>query len=561
MRFIAWSTYAVVWVLVLGLVVFPIGIMLVAGASPDYLMEVLRSHVLRQGLLHAFLVAIATTTLCFAIAGPLAWVGWRYRFRGQGLAEALVLAPLILPPFVGALGIFQIFGTYGVVNSLGSLIGLWTTGAGPDWLGDHRLALVIVTEALGLYPILYLLLAAGMARLDPSLLEAGAACGARPWTAWRRCALPLLRPAAFAGGSIVFVWSFTELGTPLMLGYDRITPVQIYHGLAGLSSNHQPFALILIMLTVVAVCFGLARLLAGRFSQALVVKGQSQEYSRRLLGAKALLGWLPYLAVTAAAAMPHLAVILLGVARDWYGTVLPDGFTAARYQDALSHSMVVPAIINSLGFSLAATVLGLVLGFAIAWISARWKPPGARALDALSMLPLAVPGLIMAFGFLVLADRICHYLPGLRPILHPEIFPVPLLIIAYAVRRLPHVIRATHAGLIQAPPALEEAAAACGAGFAYRLRRVTVPLIAGSLAAGAILTFSFSMLEVSDSLILAQQRAYWPITRVIYELVNVLGTGPAIACAFATWAMAFLAAALAAAAAFLGKNPASLFRE
>ena len=144
--------------------------------------------------------------------------------------------------------------------------------------------------------------------------------------------------------------------------------------------------------------------------------------------------------------------------------------------------------------------------------------------------------------------------------LDPQRNPAPLLIIAYAVRRLPHVVRAVNAGLVQAPVVLEEAAAACGAGPFTRLWRITMPLIAGSLAAGALLTFSFSMLEVSDSLILAQQRDFWPITKVIYELAVQLGNGPALACAFGAWAMLFLASCLAAAAVFLGKGPTALFR-
>ena len=176
------------------------------------------------------------------------------------------------------------------------------------------------------------------------------------------------------------------------------------------------------------------------------------------------------------------------------------------------------------------------------------------------MVPLAVPGLIMACGFLALAIGLSAVIPALKPWLDPQLNPGPILVIAYAVRRLPHALRAVSAGLGQAPVALEEAAAACGAGPCTRLRRITLPLISGSIAAGAILTFSASMLEVSDSLILAQSRAHWPVTKVIYDLVGVLGPGAALACAFATWSMVFLAACLAAAAIFLGKGPTSLFK-
>ncbi len=524
-----------------------------------YLKEALAHPVYRAGLWHAAGIATATTALCLALTLPLAWFGWRFRFRGQGVAEALLLGPLILPPFVGALGVFQIAGHAGVLNTLGVNLGWWTWATAPDWMGEHRLALIVLVQAIGLYPVLYLTLTASLARLDPALLEAAAAAGAGPWTILRRITLPLLMPGIFAGASVIFVWAFTDLGTPLMLGFDQVTPVQIFNGLQDLSSNRVPLALAVVLLVVVGVIYGGTRALVGRGPESLVVKGGGLADQTRPL--PALLGWLPYLALTALAVTPHLAVILLAMAADWYQTLLPRGLTAEHYQAALAHPQVVPAILNSLGYATAATLLAVILGLGIAWATVRWKTRWTPALETLAMIPLAVPGLLMAFGFLALGLLAMTIAPGLRPLVDPQQNPTLLLVIAYAVRRLPQVVRAVTAGLQQAPAALEEAAASCGAGPLTRLRRITVPLIAGSLAAAALLTFSFAMLEVSDSLILAQQRDHWPITKVIYDLVTVLGSGPAIACAFAVWAMAFLAGCLAAAGVILGKSPASLFRQ
>jgi iron(III) transport system permease protein len=255
-------------------------------------------------------------------------------------------------------------------------------------------------------------------------------------------------------------------------------------------------------------------------------------------------------------------VVLIAFAREWYGTVLPSGYTLAHVGAALAHPAVVPGVVNSLTYAAGATLLALALGTFIAWAGTRWRPPGWQALDAAAMLPLAIPGVIMAFGFVTLcfALRLAGF-TSLYALLDPFGNPTLLLIIAYAVRRLPYVVRAAAAGLAQVPVVYEEAAASLGAGLAYRLRRITIPLIAGSLAAGALLTFSFSMLEVSDSLILAQKGAFYPITRVLFELVNILGPGPAIACAFAVWAMLFLASSLALAAALMGKQLSQLFRE
>ena len=559
-------TLAVIGLLML-FVALPVGLVLIGAVThPNmtfttfYLTETLTNPLYRLGLLTALQVAAITTTLAFLLALPLAYLGWRYRWRGQGLWEALLLTPLVLPPFVGALGVFQILGHYGVVSVLGVHLGLWEFANAPDLLGNHRLLTVCIIEALGLFPVLYLALAASLGRLDPALVESAAIAGAGPWVRFRRIILPLLRPGAFAGGSVVFIWSLTELGTPLMLGLDRIAPVQVFNGLQDLQGNRLPLALALILLVLAAAAFVLGRLTLGRDIPAGSSRGSAASAARPLFGVHAWLVSLPFAVVAGLAALPHLAVVLIGAAGDWYQTLLPARLTTDHYHAALAHAAVVPGIINSLTFASLATLLAVALGTVIAWLSVRGHTRLAPIAETLAMIPLAVPGLIMAFGFLALALVAGLAVPALRPWLDPQANPTLLLVIAYAVRRLPHAVRAVHAGLAQSPPALEEAAAACGAGPVTRLRRITLPLIAGSLAAAALLTFSFSMLEVSDSLVLAQQRAAWPIARVIFDLVGVLGAGPAIACAFATWAMLFLTATLAAAAVFLGKGPRALFR-
>jgi iron(III) transport system permease protein len=541
----------------------PLGLTISQGLRPSALYAALAHPVYQQGLLNAGAIAVVSTALTFLIAVPLAWVAARYRFRGRGLMEALLLAPLILPPFVGALGVAQLFGQFGMVNSLLSGLGLVPPGGGPDWLGDHRFAAVCVLEALHLYPILYLNTVTSLSRLDPTMLEAAQGLGAGAWTRVRRVVLPLIRPGLFAGGIVVFVWSFTELGTPLILGYDRTTPVQIFNGLNELlGGNPVPFALVVIMLAIATALYLVARLVFMRRHEALVTKNAALAVPQALTGWRALIPAILFMSVVAFAVAPHAAVVVIAVSREWYGSVLPSGLTLDHARQALAHPSVVPGVINSLTYATGATVLALVLGTFIAWAGSRWRPPGWQALDAVAMLPLAIPGVIMAFGFITLcyALKIAGF-TTLYAALDPIANPTLILIIAYGVRRLPHVVRAAAAGLAQVPVVYEEAAAALGAGLWYRLRRITVPLIAGSLVAGALLTFSFSMLEVSDSLILAQKREYFPITKVLFELVNILGPGPSIACAFAVWAMLFLASSLALAAAILGRNISQLFRD
>jgi iron(III) transport system permease protein len=330
--------------------------------------------------------------------------------------------------------------------------------------------------------------------------------------------------------------------------------VQIFAGLAEAEKNRLPFAQVVVMLVIAAAAYIAARALFARQERAMAAKGAHAASPIRLHGRAAVGAWLVVGGICTLAAAPHAAVALLAVAQDWYQSALPAGLTLQHVRDALVHPQVVPSILMSLKYSVLATALALAIGTFVAWTATRWRPPGWRALDLLAMLPLAIPGIILAFGY-----RAMPAIPGFGW-LDPVRDPTVLLAIAYAVRRLPYVVRAAAAGYEQTPVALEEAAAIAGAGAWTRLRRIVLPLLAASLAAGAILAFSFSMLEVADSLILAERREHWPITKVMFGLTDILGSGPAIACAFATWAMLFLAAAFAAARALGGRNASGAMR-
>ena len=93
-----------------------------------------------------------------------------------------------------------------------------------------------------------------------------------------------------------------------------------------------------------------------------------------------------------------------------------------------------------------------------------------------------------------------------------------------------------------------------------KLYRSHFLLTAANLLIGGLFAFSFSMLEVSDSLILVQKSVFYPITKAIFELSQVLGPGAVTASAFGVWTMIFMGAALGAASVILGKKLGALFR-
>ena len=532
---------------------YPIYAVVAGGADITMIGEVFKSSLYREGLVNALLIALGTTLISFIISLPLALLYNRFEFPGKEVCNLLIMAPMILPPFVGALGFQQLLGYYGVFNAV-------LTGLGFERInflaGEGRFWAVCAIEALHLYPVLYLNLVTSLANVDPALHEAARNLGAGWYTRLRRITLPLIRPGIFAGGSIILIWSFTELGTPLMFGFTNVTPVQVFFGITELERNAMPLALTVVMLAGSSLLYIVGRLLLGRPGAASAVKGTLGASAERLAGGCRFLPLLLFCLVTFAAVLPHISLILLAFSGDWYNTVLPSGYTFLNFENALSDSLVIPSIINSLQYSFTAMLLAVLLGVLISVIVVRWKLRGGWILDALSMLPLAVPGIVMAFGFLVLSDRN----PVLNTLFDVENNPLLLLAVAYAVRRLPYVVRSVSSGLEQTPEELELAARNLGAGSFTVLKRITLPLILANVIVGGLFAFSFSMLEVSDSLILAQKSEFYPITKAIYDLSQINGSGTFIACAFGVWSMLFLGSTIALAGAVLGRKIGAIFR-
>ena len=521
-----------------------------------YARGVFANPIYLEGLRNAFTLAVASTLLTFAIAMPLAFVSGRFLFPGRKLFSALILIPMILPPFVGAIGIQEILGQMGALNALLAHLGILRADQTIDWLGRGRFWGIVGMNALHLYPILYLNLSAAQANIDPAMEEAAENIGCTGLRKFFKITLPLIMPGLFAGGTIVFIWAFTELGVPLMFDYSRVTPVQIFLGIKEISGNPMPYALVVVTLASTSLLYLVSKLLFGRAHYAMASKATTAGGDARVIGrGPAWLCTALFAGVTCIALLPHAGVVLVSFAGDWYHTVLPDSWTLIHYKNALGHDLTVPSIINSLKYASLATVFDLILGVAIAIVIVRSDSPLRHLLDAVAMLPLAIPGLVLAFGYIAMTQQ-----GKVFAFLNPTRDPTPLLVIAYAVRRLPFVVRSTVAGLQQTSYTLEEAAQNLGASPLRALRKITIPLITANILAGGLLAFSFAMLEVSDSLILAQRSVDFPITKAIFELYQLLGEGRYIASALGVWAMVFLGITILAASRLLGKKMGALFR-
>lgn len=567
------------------LMVYPLAVLLTAGLRQQghlsffwfaAVLEGSEGRILNPftaNLLNSLLLAAVVTFLANLIAMPLALISQRYDFRGKGILSALVLVPMVLPPFVGAIGMRQLLGKFGSLTILCQQVGLLAPDQGIQWLRQGGFWACAVLIALGLYPIAYLNLQAALANIDPAMVEAAENLGARRWRIFRRITLPLAMPGVFAGSTIVFIWAFTELGTPLLLDYRYVVSRDLFDLLATASGGNdaEMAAKVTIVLSIAALAYVVGKLIFGRQAHAMTSKAAVAATTRRLNAMGTLLAALPFLVVTCLAVLPHVGVVLYSVTAiasepgagwgpegvfGWYRSVLPFRFTLAGYRNLFVIPEIYQSVLNSLEYAAISALVDLFLGVAIAWVLVRTKVWGRTMLDTLAMLPLAVPGLVMAFGYLLVSTLWPFHGAGYRQ------FPLLFLVVAYSMRRLPYLVRSAAGGLQQTSVTLEEAAANLGSSPLRTLWKVTLPLITANLVAGALLTFAFAMLEVSDSLILAQLPQSYPITKTIYALGADSSAPDNIrnACALGVMAMGLLTVSIVGAGVLMGKRLGAIFR-
>ncbi len=562
---------------------------------------VLEDPLYLEGLWNSVWLAGFVTLLCLLMSIPLALIAEHYNFAGKRWWLALIMVPMILPPFVGAIGLKGLLSRNGGINALLAHFG-WLDAAEPiDWLAYPFWACVVL-EALYLYPITFLNVQAALANIDPALNEAGRNLGSGGWRRFWRITLPLMRPGVFAGSTIVFIWAFTELGTPLMVGYRDVTAVQVFTQLETTNPEGDAYALVVVMLTVSVLLYLIGKLVLGRPIGGMMAKATVAAEPQRL-------GWLgsaaatfPFALVFFVAVLPHISVVLNSISSTGTMTLEPENLTT-RYlvpwepdEAAVAGpptpvvdeglSTEVRSVVNSFKYAILATIIDVGLGFAIAYLVVRRRSLLTGALDSLAMLPLAVPGLVMAFGYFVMTqvdlppDVVAEpwlttlgnvfseggvglsglwkkFVGQLNPLHHD---PTILLVTAYAVRRLPFMVRSCAAGLEQTSEALEEASINLGAGQLRTMMQVTVPLLMANFIAGGLLVFSRSMLEVSDSLILAFDKEDYPMTKAIYDLADNPFGGLQMASALGVWGMVILTVTIVGASLLLGKRLGALFR-
>jgi iron(III) transport system permease protein len=220
---------------------------------------------------------------------------------------------------------------------------------------------------------------------------------------------------------------------------------------------------------------------------------------------------------------PHIGILLLSFGTVWSFAVLPDGYTLAHYATIANEAG--PYITNTLLYCGLAGFIDIVIASIIAYVVLRTRLRGRYLVEQMAMAAVAIPGLVLGIGLLRTYYDVHLPFTG-----EPLATFWGMLVIAYAVRRLPYALVSAKAALRQLHVHLEEAAESLGAGKFTTLTRIVVPLMTGGLLAGFVTSFATAAVELSATLILVTRPPDAPISYGIYIYMQAAaGRGPGAA--------------------------------
>ncbi len=489
--------------LLLWLVVYPLALVLLesvrgpAGISLEFFQEFVRRPGEWQALWGSVWISAASVVLSAMVGVPLAFLFSRFEFPGRRILGGLVALPAVLPPLVGVLAFLFLFGESGFAARLVErLLGLDEA----PWRLEGAWAILLV-HAYSMYVYFYLFTRAGLAALDPSLLEAAAALGAGRWRSIREVVLPLLSPALTGAALLTFMTALASFSAPYIFGGGfRVMTTQIVS--TRLNGDYAMAMVETVSLTAVALAgLWLIRRVDRRQATTGGSKGAAP-IPRPIAspGVRATVVALSW-GLAVLLLLPHLTLLLLSFVPigTWTVEALPPAYTVGNYFSLFTEPERLRPLANSLWMASAA--MGMAVGLSVlAGMALRQARGGGRlatVIESLLALPWAVPGTVFAIA---LATAFSRHSPWTgRVILIGTIWLLPL---AYLIRNLPITSRAILAGFRGLDTSLDEAAASLGAGRWRTLRRVTLPLLRPALSAGATLAFVTGLGDFVTSIVL-----------------------------------------------------------
>jgi iron(III) transport system permease protein len=493
------------------------------GVTLAHFRDAVSSRLYVQALRNSLILGAATGVLSVAVGLPLAWAVSRTNVPAKRFIHLTAIVSYLTPPFLTAIAFVNLFSPRaGLVNRfVRDVLGM------PALTFDvFSMAGLILVTVPHTFPFVYLLAASALESVDSSMEESAQILGAGRWRTALAVTGPLVAPAVLSGALVAFVNAIALFGSQAIVGLPgRVftLPTRIYalfdyppqYGLASALS------LIFVALTVAALYFQ-RRYLARRSYVTVGGKGSRPRLVDLGPARWGVLAFCVAVFVVAVAA-PYLTLLAVSISRSW-GLQFWQNLTLEHYRFVLlEYDVTRRAILNSLILASATATLAVLIGSFVGWLDLRTALRGRKLLDYASLVPLGLPGIVVAVALIQFWLRVPLPIYG----------TLLIILLAYTGRFIPLGVRSANAAFRQIDPSLEETARVTGAGWLRTFRSVTLPLARPGLFAGWLLVFVPALQELSASVLLFSSGSI-TLAVAVYNLYETGALGPVAALAIVT---------------------------
>ncbi|NBD24142.1 ABC transporter permease [Paenibacillus glycinis] len=473
--------------------------------------DFLRLKYYRNALLNSFKLSSLSALFALLIGVPLAYVSVRTDIRGKGALNILVIMSLLSPPFIGAYSWIMMLGNNGFLKRILHAAGIpFTSIYGPKG--------IVFVLALQFYPHIYLYVSGALRMIDTSLEEAAESLGVPAWKRIWTITLPLILPTLSAGTLMVFMESFADFGTPLLLGQGyKVMPVLAYDQFISEMGSNPAMASTVsgLMIVCATLILFIQRFVSTRRNYAMT--GMRTPTIRSLPPAvRRLVTALAF--VPAGISIIPQATVAVTSFIETKGPVFQRGFSMGSYAEIWYR--VKQAIMNTYSFSLLAIAAMIVLGVLTAYVLVRRKSRITAMLDGLIMVPYVIPGTVLGISFILAFNKPPLLLTGTWII----------LVLAYVTRKMSYTIRSSSGILQQLDKSVEEASISLGVPPVPTFFKTTLVLMLPGVLSGAIISWVAVINELSTTIVLYHGATATIAVSVYSEVVTSnYGTGAALA--------------------------------
>ena len=448
-------------------------------------------------LLNSFIFGLGAAGLSVIFALALAWITIRTNAPFRRLFELTAIIPNILPPILVSISWVMLLNpSNGLINGL--FVKILGLEKGP--FNIYSMAGLIFVEALILTPLAFLIIAAALKSMDPSLEESAKTLGSGELGVMSRITFPLMRPAILAAATLNFVRAVESFDTPAIIALPariEVFTTKIWReALGSFPTNHNLAATYGVGILMIALLFVyLYRRFTSQVESFSTVTGKGFRPHQIDLGKwKYVASTVAFLLLVLLVVLPILVLLLVAILPYYHVPTWQtwNNLTLDHFRYIWATPRVHRAFANSLFLALMGATVCMLLASLASYITVRTKLAGRGILEGLVFIPWAFPGTALALGLL------WAYID----------FPIPvyatiwIILIAYVTRFLPYGMRAVSSTIIQVHKELEEASIACGAGFLATFRRVLIPMMRPGVMAGWIILVTIFMREFSATLFL-----------------------------------------------------------